>query len=355
MKKKITCHLSLAFWLIILTNLPGSIYARSFKLSHKTDTIHSLEQVTLGGVKQTILITGRNTHKNPILLLLHGGPGFSELRFFRSYNAALDSSFTVVNWDQRGSGLSYNNGIPAASMTLDQLIADAHQLISMLKIRFGRNKIFLAGHSWGSLLGISIAQRYPEDIQAYIGIGQVVSMRVNEKTGLDYAIRMATKRHHAKALSELRPLKARYPSTDPSKLDDLFLQRKWLLYFGGVVHGKHSYQDIFEGITAGENKLYSDSLNAEGEMLSIRTLWPTLLNADLFKSIPRIKVPVYFITGRFDYNTNSVLVKQYFNFLSAPYKRLIWFEKSAHLMPFEEPEKFNRTLKAITGAANRIQ
>ncbi|CAL1518593.1 alpha/beta hydrolase [Chitinophaga sp. MM2321] len=332
--------------LLALFTMAGNAYAQPLT-DKKTDTIHSLEKVTLGGIKQTILITGSDTINNPILLLLHGGPGFSELRFFRSYNTALDSGFTVVNWDQRGTGLSYDPKIPVSSMTLDQLIEDTHQLIGILKKKFSKQKIFLVGHSWGSLLGISVAQRYPEDIQAYVGVGQVVSMRESEKIGLAYAIKMAEKEHNTKALLELRPLTARYPSTGTSGLNDLFVQRKWLMYFGGVVHGKRNYNDIFKGITAGENKLYNDSLNAEGEMFSINALWPSLLNADLFKSIPKLTVPVFFITGRFDYNTNAKLIARYFNFLSAPHKELIWFENSAHIMPFEEPEKFNEVMKEV--------
>lgn len=354
-KYRINYKLRKIFLFMIILALPNFIQAKPRNQGSKADTIHSLERVMLGNVKQTILITGRNTHANPILLLLHGGPGFSELRFFRSYNADLDSSFTVVNWDQRGTGLSYDERIPVSTMTLEQLIEDAHQLIGLLKKRFGKDKVFLAGHSWGSLLGISIAQRYPEDIRAYIGIGQVVSMRENEKKGLVYAIKMAEEAHNAEALLELRQLEGKYPHTGPSGLDALFIQRKWLLYFGGVVHGKRNYRDIFMGITASENKLYIDSLSAAGEMFSISNLWSTLLNADLFKSIPKIKVPVYFIAGRFDYNTNSALVEKYYRFLNAPGKKLIWFEKSAHIMPFEEPEKFNEVMKALKAAVSERQ
>jgi pimeloyl-ACP methyl ester carboxylesterase len=332
---------------LIFLSINYNVQAKPLRFKATTDSIHSIEKIILGGVKQTILITGKDTVNNPILLLLHGGPGFSELRFFRSYNAALDSSFTMVNWDQRGTGLSYNKDIPESTMNINQFIEDAHQLITILKKRFHKNKIYLAGHSWGSLLGIHVAQKYPEDIQAYIGIGQVVSMEQNEKLSLAYTIKMAEKENNKQALKELRPLVDHYPSFGKKNLNNLFLERKWLLYFGGVVHGKRNYSSFFDSITAVEHKLYNDSLSNAGELLSMNTLWPTVLKTNLFRSLPELKVSVYFLNGRFDYNTCFELTEKYFQFIKAPHKELIWFEHSAHIMPFEEPLKFNEFMKSL--------
>ena len=138
------------------------------------DSIASLERVMLGGVEQGMLIRGSNVD-NPVLLYLHGGPGTSELGMVRQHNMpALEKHFTVVVWDQRGAGMSYSARHPESAMTVEQFIADTHELTQLLRQRFGQAKVYLVGHSWGSALGVLTAQRYPDLHHAYVGVGQVV-------------------------------------------------------------------------------------------------------------------------------------------------------------------------------------
>ncbi|MHC4769106.1 MAG: alpha/beta fold hydrolase, partial [Planctomycetota bacterium] len=63
--------------------------------------VESLERVTLGGIPQWILVRGWDRH-SPILLFLHGGPGFPEMAVSHLFSAKLEKHFTVVHWDQRG-------------------------------------------------------------------------------------------------------------------------------------------------------------------------------------------------------------------------------------------------------------
>ena len=121
--------------------------------------------ITLGGIPQAVLIRGLDT-TNPVLLMLHGGPGFTEMALFATYNQDLEKDFIVVNWDQRGAGLSYDPSIPDSTMNIQQFVNDAHELVSWLKKRYNREKIYLLGHSWGSILGIHLTQQYPQDFYA---------------------------------------------------------------------------------------------------------------------------------------------------------------------------------------------
>ena len=50
----------------------------------------------LGGVDQWVLIRGESK-ANPPLIVLHGGPGFSDVGFFRHFNAPLEKHFVVVH------------------------------------------------------------------------------------------------------------------------------------------------------------------------------------------------------------------------------------------------------------------
>lgn len=117
----------------------------------------------------------------PVLLMIHGGPGFVESHLFRTYNKELEQHFIVVYWDQRGAGLSYDSTIPPQSMTLARIVSDANDLTDTLKRRFHKEKIYALGHSWGSAVGIYLVQQYPSDFYKYIGVGQVVDMEENEK------------------------------------------------------------------------------------------------------------------------------------------------------------------------------
>lgn len=173
--------------------------------------ISSMEKVRLGGVEQVISIHGADSTK-PLLLILHGGPGFSELLLFRSYNRELERDFVVVHWDQRGAGLSYDPAMPASALSISQLTSDAYQLVSLLKQRFGRKKIFLLGHSWGTVLGALLARDYPEDFYAYVGVGQMVNLVEGEKASLAYVLDKAQKAKNPQAIRELEAMRDSYPS-----------------------------------------------------------------------------------------------------------------------------------------------
>ena len=125
----------------------------------------------LGGLDQWVLTRGRSG-ANPPLILLHGGPGLSETSWFRCFNAPLEDSFTVVYWDQRGAGKSFDPGIPRSSMTVEQLVADLDDLVEAVCARTGHAQVVLFGHSWGSALGMLYASRFPHKVAVYVGSGQ---------------------------------------------------------------------------------------------------------------------------------------------------------------------------------------
>src|SRR5229473_2319179 len=91
-------------------------------------SISEINYVRLGELDQWVMIRGESV-ANPPLILLHGGPGFPEMRLFRRYNGPLERRFTVVYWDQRGAGKSFNPNIPKSSMTVEQFIADLDELV----------------------------------------------------------------------------------------------------------------------------------------------------------------------------------------------------------------------------------
>ena len=213
-------------------NGPGKTPA--FRGPHGAAVPGSIAEITylrLGGIDQWVMVRGESVG-NPILVLLHGGPGFPEMRLFRYFNASLEKSFIVVYWDQRGTNKSFNNNIPRSSMTLEQFIADLNELVDVVCKRFGRDKVVIYGHSWGSALGVCYAARFPEKVAAYVGTGQIGSWPASERSSYAFVLAEAARRHHQKALKELRAI-GPPPFTARAKM----VQGKWLGRFLGFVRG----------------------------------------------------------------------------------------------------------------------
>jgi len=303
-------------------------------------SIAVLEEIELGGYKQTVLIRGRNIN-NPILLYIHGGPGSTELPLVRHFNAALEDYYTVVLWDQRGAGKSFSPFLDAKTMTIDQFLSDTHQLVNILRKRFNKDKIYLVGHSWGSVLGLSTVYKYPELFYAYIGIGQAVNFVEGERISLQYAITRAKELNNTEAFTQLSALKD-YPDMNENWFKDIFIQRKWLGEFGGVMYGKKGMQSLFFIERPPEFSFFEFIPLVLGSIHSLKVIWPQIISyGDFRKLAPKLKIPVYFVTGRHDYNVPFALTEDYYHKVQAPKKAMIWFEKSAHMANFEEPDKFN--------------
>jgi proline iminopeptidase len=333
--------------------IPGLLISACNNTDNKqVDTIPSLaadssalpQYVELGGLQQAIRVAGTDL-SHPVLLLLHGGPGFTEMALFAEYNKELEKKFIVVNWDQRGAGLSYSPDIPRSTMNIEQFINDAHELVTWLKKKYNKEKIYVLGHSWGSVLGIKLVQRYPEDFYAYVGVGQGVNMYENESLSFKFTLDTAMADKNEEAIKELKAIEHRYPPhAKTPQVEDVMLQRKWLGYYGGAIYGQQNANKIFSRINMKNNPLYVQEKAQAGNDFTFPLLLDELMQVDLKKTALKLEVPVYFITGRHDYNTPFVLVEEYVNLLEAPHKEIIWLENSAHWIPFEEPEKVNDIL-----------
>lgn len=141
--------------------------------------------ITINGVKQGMIIKSKDkTH--PVLLILHGG--MPEYFLSEKYPTELDDDFTLVWWEQRGSGISYNANSSSASITLDQMVADAVEVTNYLRKRFNKNKIYLMAHSGGSFIGIQTASKVPELFYAYIGVAQMSDQLKSEQLAYEYML-----------------------------------------------------------------------------------------------------------------------------------------------------------------------
>jgi pimeloyl-ACP methyl ester carboxylesterase len=297
--------------------------------------IAEVRRVELGGFEQTILVRGVD-RRNPVLLYLHGGPGSAQLPIARLYSSELEKHFVVVHWDQRGAGASCA-GVDWSSLSLQRIVADTIELVE----RLGKgDKVFLIGHSWGSLVGAVAAQRRPDLFRAYVGLGQLVDRDAQEKISYDWVVERARRAGNQKALSELAAI--RPPYTTQREFE---LQRGWLEHYHGDVYVTERAREIWPAAIFGREYTLATRLRYRRCFKrSLNALLEDRLNVDLVTTIPRLDVPVFLFAGRHDYNTPSALVEKWASQLQAPRVELIWFENGGHLIPIEAPEEFQARL-----------
>lgn len=308
-------------------------------------SVSEMRSLALGGVAQTIYLKGVDQTK-PVVLFLHGGPGSPEAMAIMHYNAALQKDYVVVNWDQRGAGKSYSPFIAKESMTVRQLMADTIELSEYLRKRFKKEKIYLVGHSWGSLLGVLTIRERPDLFHAYIGVGQVVDLVENERLSYAWVLGEAHKRGDAKAVADLASIKD-YFLPENYALTKLMTQRQYLMKYGGVLHGRDDYALLYSYDTGSEFSWFDLLPYGLGSITSLTALWPQLLRAEsLEKTAVDFALPVYLFTGAHDYNVPFELTRRYYDRIRAPKKEMVWFNQSGHMPNFEEPERFMRELRA---------
>jgi pimeloyl-ACP methyl ester carboxylesterase len=293
-----------------------------------------METVCIGGVSQHIWFRGLDTHA-PAVILLHGGPGASESALFRYYDAALEKYFLMVYWEQRGTGRSYHANIPRDTMTLAQFERDLDAVVNLVRRRFGKRKIILLAHSWGTVLGTLYASKHPEKVAAYVGIEQIANFAEDEKVSYAWALAQAIQRDNRRAIMALRAMRP-----GPQSVANELTKGKWVEAFGGVFHQDLStWQLILAAWRTDEANLVDLVTFGKGNRFSLETLRAEYATIDLTR-YRTFKVPIVFLLGRYDWQVPSVLAKRYFDSIAAPDKRLIWFEQSAHNPPFEESDTF---------------
>ncbi len=304
--------------------------------------IERLEKVRIGGIEQWVSIRGTDT-RNPVLLLIHGGPGYVSVPMSWWFTRGWEDYFTVVQWDQRGAGKTYMLNDPAKiapTLTLARMAADAEEMAAWVRRDLGKKKIFVIGHSWGSYLGLELAARHPEWLHAYIGVGQLTDGPESERRGWAFAHDAALRAGNAQAVRELDAIAPYFAPGRPAPLKNIYAQRRWLGFYGGAMAWRRS--SSAESDLAQLSPDYTDAEMAriwQGNDFSEPYLLPKVLALDL-TGIRKLDCPLIVFAGRHDFNVNSQVAAEWFAKVSAPSKQFVWFENSAHLPMTEEPGKF---------------
>ncbi len=306
-------------------------------------SIAVLERVDLNGSRQWITLRGRDTTK-PVLLFLAGGPGGSELPATRLHLGALEAHFVVVNWDQPGAGKSYD-AVDIETLTPARYLADARALVQHLRTRFGVDKVYLMGESWGSILGIWLARDAPELFHAYVGSGQMVNTTENDVMGYTFALRYLGEQGDADGIERLRRV-GPPPYHDPPILLTYAAYMNVLnRYMARHAPREGTSPDILIDALCAPEYGFLDKVNwLRGLVEVFDVVYPQLADLDLTTQAAHLEIPVHFFLGRYDVNAMTSLVERYAATLDAPYKEIVWFEKSGHTPLYEEAEKWEEEI-----------
>lgn len=298
------------------------------------DSIASLDAVNLNGYRQWILVRGDH-RSDPVILFLHGGPGMAAMYLAHTSTRLLERHFVVVHWDRRDAGKSFNPRMPISEESVSQQLADAEALVRLLRTRFGDRPLILVAHSWGTYLGMLIVERHPGWFAAYVGMGQVTDPSRATAVSDRWITAEATRRGNELAMREMK--------SDPDAY-----REEWLFRFGGELHHSTSYWPLLLGGLMAPEYTFQDAMNVKrGPQYAARYMKYDVIDKPISQAVTSVKVPVFLFAGRYDENTPSGLGVAYFERLSAPCKKVVWFDQSAHFPFFEQPRFFAQQMQDV--------
>ena len=316
---------------------------RSFRGVNRKLVAGSIAEVGylgIGGVDQWVMIRGRS-RANPPLILLHGGPGMPETGFFRFFNAPLEDVFTVVYWEQRGSGRSFAHSIPRSSMTVERFVADLDELVEAVRDRVGSEKVAILGHSWGSVLGALYCHRFPEKVAAYVGAAQIGNWPAAEASSYASALANARRLDDRKAIRKLEAI-----GPPPYDWRSVFTERTLVQRLDGQLNARTLWT-MAQILRRTEVSIIDLPDLVRGFRFTFEAMWPEVSVVNLVDLVPALQMPVFFFLARKDHFVPAETSVAYHDALTAPSKSVVWFEESGHELFADEPAKFNAAMVGL--------
>lgn len=294
-----------------------------------------LELVEINADKQWLYIRG-NSNK-PILLFLHGGPA-STTMFMNDVFLPLETDFLLVDYDQRGAGRSFSSKTPRDSFHVQQYVEDVKEVVLHLRKRFQtKEKIYVAGHSWGSVIGLLCVHQYPQLFHAYLGISQVIHTRKSEELAYQHLLRESGQRDNQRVSRKL----AKIGPPPYQTLRSYTTFRLILDKYAGFHFNKPTniWEDYLRELLRSNQYSLFDSLKwMRGLAISLRYLHQEIATLNLFSRIEKVEVPLYFLMGENDYISPVSLLEEFAKHVQAPHMDVIIVPESAHNVHLDNPE-----------------
>lgn len=313
--------------------------------------------VFIGGVKQWVTIKGKNC-SNPVVLMVHGGPGNPLSVYHDSLFRNFEKEFTIVHWDQRGAGRTYLAQFDTENLTLDNvvnsnlsvdlLVSDGLEVSDYVRNRLGKEKLIISGSSWGSFLATKMVQSKPNQFYFYVGQSQLVNGQKNYAASYTKIINLADKKRdeialrilykigepiwkHPASYGRFRRLVKRYE-------DQLVVQPvQWKVgseYQMEVSEPSYIFAEEF-------SFLKYTGFDRDGMIQDV----------DLYGCCTKFEIPIYLLQGRNDLLTLPEVTEDYYNKISAPRKEYVLLEQSGH---DQTQESLEALLKKLREGASKI-
>ncbi|MET0534104.1 MAG: alpha/beta hydrolase, partial [Steroidobacter sp.] len=274
-------------------------------------------------------------------LFVHGGPASPLTPTLWQFQRPLEEYFTMVTYDQRAAGKTFLETDPATiadTIHIARYVDDAIEVAEHLRRRHHKDKLILMGHSWGSIVAMSAALKRPDLFYAYVGLGQAINIRDNERLSFEFGLEQAKRANNSEAVKELEAI-APYPGDQPITRDRIIAARKWAQYYGGLSAYRDTSRYFFRAPLLSPEYTAADVCAIDkGNLFTLERIMPEFLAVD-FKPVRSFPIPVVMLMGRHDYTTPQEPVAAWLAKVSAPYKQGVWFERSSHMVPWEEPGK----------------
>ena len=297
--------------------------------------ISELRKVEINNSSLEIMVRGNN-RDNPIVLFVHGGPCCSEIPYVTKYQDLLEQSFTIVHYDQRGSGKSYQFGTDYSKVTASTHVDDLIALTKYIEDYLHQEQVILIGHSYGTYIATMAAAKEPNLYSAYVGIGQMSNTINSELDGLQKCIEAAESAGNKSDVAHLRELETSVAQGQG------ITPREYVRKYEFAARGIDEDKDYLNGFLFGSEYNLLDAIRfyvASGKYQD--TLIMEALNTPISDFVTEVNVPVYFVMGKYDCMTSPTAAEEYLNSLAGNFiRQMVFFEDSAHYPQFEEKAKF---------------
>lgn len=310
-----------------------------------THSISELQKVSVNDTELSVMIRGADRN-NPAVLFVHGGPCCSEIPYVRKYQKQLEQDFVMIHYDQRGSGKSYEFGKDYSSVTAATHASDLIALSEYLKRNLGKDKLILAGHSYGTYLATMAAAQRPDLYRVYIGIGQMADTCESESVTLKKCIAAAEQAKNKKDFAELKKL-------EPSVLKgEAILPRTYVRKYGFAARNVNEATDYRRGFLFSPEYSLIDAVRLRTASAKHQTrLAMETVRRPIFTLVAELNLPVWFVMGKYDGMTAPEAAEGYLHRLGGTEaKEFLLFENSAHYPHLEEKDRFSRWMKETFGS-----
>ncbi len=324
--------------------LIGVVVAPTFAAESPGASIDETSFVSIGGIDQWISIKGEDRN-NPVLLVVHGGPGESQWPVADKY-VAWEKVFTVALWDQRGAGHTYGrHGAETPDFTLARIAADGLEVSEYLCRTLGKKKIIVLGHSWGTIVATEMVQLKPQLFAAYVGTGQMASWDATMHMQFDLALARARKDGDAAAIKQLETT----GRPDPRDAKQAFSINIW----PAMAATDQAWIRALRAQAPELKAKYPKDFHAfeEGFKFSAERALPYQMNVDFPRTASKVDTAFFVIQGEDDVMTPTKAAVDYFNVVTAPKKALILIPDAGHFAFMTAPDAF---LAALTSKVRPV-